>query len=226
MDDLDVRHPRQGSAQAHIPPFDPPPEGWPASESFDHVLARARAFDQSALTLLYRRFMPLVYRYVLARVGDIHHAEDLTSEVFFAAIEQMSTTRAQDELGFVAWLLGIARNKVALHFRQQRAHPEGSFTIAEHDRPSSSADDGDPLAIITTRESWDEVVSALNRLTEEQRAVLLYRCILGYATEDVARLMRKRPGTIRALQFRALASLARLLGITPRHDRSGKEGRS
>ncbi|MGZ3603003.1 MAG: RNA polymerase sigma factor, partial [Ktedonobacterales bacterium] len=65
----------------------------------------------------------------------------------------------------------------------------------------------------TARESWSEVVRALNLLTEEQRSVVLYRCVLGYPTDDVARLMEKQPGTIRALQFRALASLARHLGL-------------
>jgi RNA polymerase sigma factor (sigma-70 family) len=75
----------------------------------------------------------------------------------------------------------------------------------------ASAEEGDPLAIITAREDWAEVVSALNTLTDDQRNVVLYRCLLGYTTEEVAQLLEKRPGAIRALQFRALTSLVRLL---------------
>ncbi len=48
-------------------------------------------------------------------------------------------------------------------------------------------------------------------MPEEQRTVLLYRCVLGYDTGEVARLLGRQAGAVRALQFRALSSLARLL---------------
>ncbi len=85
--------------------------------------------------------------------------------------------------------------------------------------PQAVGDEDDPLTIITARESWSVVSSAPQRLTEEQRSVVLYRCVLGYSTEDVAALLQKRPKAIRALQSRALASLARHLGINPQAGR-------
>jgi RNA polymerase sigma-70 factor (ECF subfamily) len=185
---------------------------WPPTLPFGLALERARALDRSALGMLYRRFLPVVYRYVLARVGTVHAAEDVASETFFAAIEDIGAMRAHDELTFAAWVLGIARNKVAMHFRRLRTHPEAPQALPEDEQPLAVAAEGDPLAIITARESWSEVVAGLNRLTEEQRAVVLYRCVLGYSTEDVARLLEKQPNAVRALQFRALASLARHLG--------------
>jgi RNA polymerase sigma-70 factor (ECF subfamily) len=186
---------------------------WPPAQPFARVLDRARALDSAATGQLYARFLPVVYRYVLARVGDVHTAEDLTSDTFIAMVEQISATRAQDELSFAAWLLGIARNKVLMHYRRRRTGPTFAPELDDDAHPSASAEEDDPLAIITARESWSEVVGALNRLTEEQRAVVLYRCVLGYSTEEVAGLMGKKAGTIRALQFRALASLARLLKV-------------
>ncbi len=199
---------------------------WPPESPFHVVLAQARALHPTALSHLYRRFLPVVYRYTLARIGDVHAAEDATSETFMAMVEGIHNTRAIDELGFAAWVLGIARNKVALHFRKARTRPEGQLGLDEDRHPHAIADGGDPLDVITVRESWSEVVAALNLLTEEQRTVVLYRCVLGYSTEDVARLMDKRSGTIRALQFRALASLARHLADGPTHtvdnDRPGR----
>jgi RNA polymerase sigma factor (sigma-70 family) len=194
---------------------------WPPALPFALVLERARMLDQASIGLLYKRFLPVVYRYVLSRVAHIPQAEDVTADTFFAMIEGIKTTRAQDELGFIAWLLGIARNKVALHFRHLRGMPAFQSDLPEAAEPLTNADEDDPLTIITSRETWSEVVQALHRLTEEQRAVVLYRCILGYATSDVAQLLDKRPGTIRALQFRALASLARHLGLAER-DASSK----
>ena len=188
---------------------------WPTSEPFEEVLQRSREADHQALSLLYRRFLPVVYRYILVRIGDPHYAEDLTSDTFFAMVEGITGTRASDELSFAAWLLGIARNKVAMHFRRLRTRVE----VWQDELASSSADiqavgdEDDPLTIITARESWATVADALARLTEEQRTVVLYRCVLGFSTEDVATLLEKRPKAIRALQSRALASLARHLGI-------------
>jgi RNA polymerase sigma factor (sigma-70 family) len=186
---------------------------WPPAQPFALVLDRARALDSAAVGQLYSRFLPVVYRFVLARVSDVHIAEDLTSDTFFAMVEQIGSTRAQDELSFAAWLLGIARNKVLMHYRRRKTGPTFAPELDDEAHPTAYAEEDDPLAIITAKESWSEVVVALNQLTEEQRTVVLYRCVLGYSTDEVAQLMEKKPGTIRALQFRALASLARLLNL-------------
>lgn len=184
---------------------------WPPALPFEQTLRQAQAADQQAMGMLYKRFLPVVYRYALAHVGDVHAAEDVTSETFFTIVEHISETRARDELGFVAWALGIARNKVAMHFRRQRARPDAQFLSDQLDFIGHQPHERDPLEVITARESWGEVVAALDRLTEEQRAVILYRSVLGYSAEDVGQLLGKQPGAVRALQFRALASLARFL---------------
>lgn len=198
---------------------------WPPALPFGLALERARALDQSALGMLYHRFMPVVYRYALARVGSVHSAEDVTSETFLAVVTGIGSMRAHDELTFAAWVLGIARHKVATHFRRQRTLPETRESLPEGEQPFAVADEDDPLAIITARESWAEVVAGLNKLTDEQRSVVLYRCVLGYPTEDVAQLLDKQPNAIRALQFRALASLARHLSAKDTTTKPNKQRR-
>jgi RNA polymerase sigma-70 factor (ECF subfamily) len=92
------------------------------------------------------------------------------------------------------------------------------------------ADEDDPLAVLTARERWSDIVVALNTLTEEQQAVVLYRCVLGYSAEDVGELLGKQAGAVRALQFRALSSLAQRLSakdtgsppVVSRHPPSAK----
>ncbi len=188
---------------------------WPPELPFLDVLEKARAYDQTSIGMLYRRFLPAVYRYVLGRTGDVHSSEDVTADTFLAMVESVSATRAQDELTFAAWLLGIARNKVAMYFRKRRGNMDVQVEWSEDDQPATGADEGDPLRIIAARESWHEVVAAMQKLTEEQRTVILYRCVLGYPAEDVGKLMDKQPGTVRALQFRALSSLSRQLKKNP-----------
>jgi len=203
---------------------------WPPDLPFAVVLQRARQRDQQAISALYKRFLPVVYRYVLARVDDPHLAEDLTADTFFAMVKDIGGARASEELAFSAWVLSIARSKVAQHFRRQHTRTNVEREMAPAAEPQTSDDEDDPLAIITARESWGTVTSALSRLTEDQRAVVLYRCVLEYSAEEVADLLGKQPGTIRALQFRALASLARHLGIEKSdrqasHTRPGAEER-
>jgi RNA polymerase sigma factor (sigma-70 family) len=95
-------------------------DDWPPASPFALVLQRARQQDQQALSALYKRFLPVVYRFVLARVDDPHLAEDLTADTFFAVVKDIGATRASDELGFSAWMLGIARSRIAQHFRRQQ----------------------------------------------------------------------------------------------------------
>jgi RNA polymerase sigma-70 factor, ECF subfamily len=208
-------------------PDDEPPDEPPqvvAPVPFAEVLARARALDKAALALIYQRYVPLVYRYIAARVRDMHVAEDLTSEVFVSTVAHIARVRSDDELTFAAWILRIARNAVFGYFRKARAQPPLGSVEQAHDEIAASAEGGDPLGIVTAREDWSEVVAALHQLTEDQRNVLLYRTVLGYTTEEVAHLLGKRSGTIRALQFRALTSLARLLDRARDMAERGAEG--
>jgi RNA polymerase sigma-70 factor, ECF subfamily len=232
--------PRESST-GDEPPDDEPPhapvrlatraEDAPAAAASDtafaQVLEQARALDKAALATIYQRYVPLIYRYIAARVRDTHVTEDLTSEVFVNAVTNIAGLRADDELTFAAWLLRIARNVVFGHYRKSRARPPVGSVERIADEPAASAEAGDPLDVVTAREDWSEVVVALHQLTEDQRNVLLYRTVLGYTTDEVARLLGKRTGTIRALQFRALASLARLLDL-PRdaHASAGTEPRA
>jgi RNA polymerase sigma-70 factor (ECF subfamily) len=200
---------RRGGGEALSEPWPPDPE-----VSFASIIARARALDDDALSLLYRRYLPVVYRFVVVRVADVQVAEDVTSETFLGMVDTIERVRATDELSFAAWLLGIARHKVAEHYRRLQMRPPLHPAGEPWDEPLALAEAGDPLGVVTARESWAEVVAALQQLTEEQRTVLLYRCVLDYKTEQVARLLDRQPGAIRAVLFRALSTLARLLAAS------------
>ena len=153
----------------------------------------------------------MIYRFLHSRTGNTALAEDLTSDTFFAIMESLSALRAQDELGFATWALGIARNKLAMHFRRIKTRPEVSIDVADMAEPTTVADEGDPLAVLTARERWADVVAALNQLTPEQRETLWRRCLLGESADEVAHAMGKPTNAIYGLQFRALTALARYL---------------
>lgn len=188
---------------------------------FGRLLDQARHSEAEALSVLYRQFLPGVFGYIAARVPDRATAEDLTSEVFLHMVEGISRLRTQEEAGFAAWLLQIARISVAGYYRQRERQPtvmswaSTSWDEADEDQayrtlpPPPLATD--PAHQAEVLEEWHEVVEAINTLTEEQRLVLVSRLILGYDVETVGRMLGKKGNAIKALQFRALQSLHRLL---------------
>jgi RNA polymerase sigma-70 factor (ECF subfamily) len=188
---------------------------------FEQMLVCAKKGDREAITALYQHFVSGVFGYIAARVPDRPTAEDLTSEVFLKMIEGIGKVRTTEEAGIAAWLLKIARVTVAGYYRQREKQPEfisltpvngeADAGISEGYTPFVNHPDTDPVLCSEAREDWDAVVRAINCLTEEQRQVLVGRLILGYDLATVARMMGKQANAIKALQFRALQSLNRLL---------------
>jgi RNA polymerase sigma-70 factor, ECF subfamily len=189
-------------------------------EAIERLLDRAREGEDEALSILYNQFLPGIFGYIAIRVPDRTTAEDLTSEVFLQMIEGIHQLRAKDEAGFTAWLLRIARIVVAGYYRKREkqpmlvALPTDSYdeTQREHSNLAASHPNSDPASWAEAREDWHVVVQAINLLTEKQRQVLVGRLILGYDVAAVARMLGIKANAIKALQFRALHSLQRLLG--------------
>jgi len=191
--------------------------------TFGRQLDLARQGDSEALDRLYRQFLPGVFAYIAARVADRATAEDLTAEVFLKMVEGISKVRASEEASFTAWVFRIARITVAGYYRQREAQPalvslDPAYWGEEAEArdalslPATSPE-ADPVRWAEAREEWGQVASAINALTEEQRQVLISRLIMGYDVATVARMLGKKANAVKALQFRALRSLYRLLGI-------------
>ena len=205
----------------------PPSPGSNSSDQAEQPPSLARQLDGArrgepeALSALYREFLPVVFGYIAARVPDRTTAEDLTSEVFLKMVEGISRLRATEKAGFAAWILQIARISVAGYYRNREGQPTvvslTSTTWEEEGEegahlalpPASRA--SDPATQAEAREAWGEVVAAINTLSEEQRQVLVSRLVLGYDVETVGRMLGKKGTAIKAVQFRALHTLHRLL---------------
>jgi RNA polymerase sigma factor (sigma-70 family) len=199
---------------------------------FAQLVVRARRHDEDAVAALYQRALPTIYRYVLTRSKRPDLVEDIVADVFLTMVESIGDLRANHEAGFFAWLLRIAQAKVARALQQavqqtrQQATLETEYDSAWLD-PALVAHDlaSDPQAMHEWREAVQELGVALGTLSEEQQIVVIGRFLEGYSIEELAQGMGKRPGAIRALQFRALDTLAQRLGGYHRPHRGGKGGR-
>ena len=168
------------------------------------VIERARNGDVAAFGEIYDTHVDSVYRYLLYRVREPSDAEDLTSEVFTRAFANIHRYRWQGK-SFLAWLYTIARNAVTDRRRRDRPTVEldNAYGLAAE---GPTAHDRAVLG-----EEVDALRGAVKHLTGEQQEVLVLRFIENMSSREVATILGKNEGAIRALQFRALGRLRKIL---------------
>jgi RNA polymerase sigma factor (sigma-70 family) len=201
--------------------------------AFAELMGKARQHDEEAVVTLYRRALPVIYRYVLAHLGQPDLAEDVVSDVFLVMVESIEQLRTEQEAGFYAWLLQIAQRKVARVVQQQqhqRFHqiPLSMSPEEEEETTREELADhypaSDPIAVQEWQETIEELQRALDTLSQEQQIVVTGRFLADQSIEDLAQALNKRPGAIRALQFRALGKLAKSLGLKNNRHQEPKGG--
>ncbi|WP_131742989.1 sigma-70 family RNA polymerase sigma factor [Actinomadura roseirufa] len=176
------------------------------AETLKALVLRARDGDAEAFGSLYDHYVELVYRYVYYRVGSHSLTEDLTSETFLRALRRICDFHWQGK-DFGAWLVTIARNLVTDHFKSGRYRLEVSTAdLVEPDRPQEG-----PERVVLDSMTNRTLLAAVRRLGSEQQECVVLRFLHGLSVAETALIMGKKTGAIKALQYRAVRSLARML---------------
>jgi RNA polymerase sigma-70 factor (ECF subfamily) len=181
----------------------------------ERLVEDARGGDPRAFGRLFDHYHGSVYRYIVSRVHRPTDAEDLTQLVFVKALEALPRYEARG-VPFGGWLFRLARNAVIDHVRTHREHA-ALDAAAEH-----PGGDAGPDEVVAVRQALDEVAVALEALTEEQREAIALRFFAGLSAREAAEVMGKQEGTVRGLQFRAIAAMRRTLGIDDPETASGE----
>lgn len=153
----------------------------------------------TALRSLYDQALPHVYGYLLSRCGQPDLAEELTAETFLAGVD--AVRKEQPALPSTAWLIGVARHKLADHWRRQAREQRHLQSVAE---PSTAAED-----------PWDERLDALrardvlHQLAVHHRAALTLRYVDDLAVPEVAVLLGRSLHATEALLVRARRAFRR-----------------
>ena len=161
---------------------------------------RVRPDPALGLLTLYDEALPQVYGYLLARCGDTGLAEDLTAESFLAAVHAVRQPGAPGPT--VAWLIGVARHKLADHWRRAERERRGLRLIGDE---AVGADD--PWEAELDRIRAREVLA---RLGPHHRAALTLRYLDGLPVPEVARHLARTTGATEALLVRARAAFRRI----------------
>jgi RNA polymerase sigma-70 factor, ECF subfamily len=174
--------------------------------AIERLVQEARDGDAWAFGLLFDHYHLPIHRYIASRVHRPSDAEDLTQLVFVKALEALPRYESRG-IPFGGWLFRLARNTVIDHVRTRHDHVDLDAAIGQAGR------DAGPDEITVTRQELDQVAEALAALTDEQRDAIALRFFAGLSAREAAEVMGKQEGTIRGLQFRAIAALRRKLGI-------------
>jgi len=168
------------------------------------LVHQAKSGNAEAFGELYDAYVERVYRYIYFRVTDDQTTEDLTSQVFLKAWEHLDRYKPGGS-PFIAWLYTIARNAVIDFYRTRKQtvplEEVGALALEEEALDDRMDRQFDVLALRT----------GMQQLTEEQQQVLTLKFIAKLSTQEVAHMMGKREGAVRALQMRALQTLAKYM---------------
>ena len=168
-----------------------------------------RNLDSQAVAAIYDQYFSEVYRYVRYRINDESTAEDIASDVFVRLLEAAQRNHGP-QTNLRGWLIATASNAVNDHLRRKYRRPTQVLSDSMPDGGASVH------AEVDLREQNRAVRLAYAQLTPEQQHVLALRFGQGYSLEETASHLRKNVNAVKALQFRALASLQRQIGEVSR----------
>lgn len=176
-------------------------------QSEENLVRRAQNNDQEAFAQLYEEYFDKIYRYLALRIGNEMEAEDMTQQVFLNALRSISSFRWRG-VPFSAWLYRIAHNQAVDHLRKKKKR-----TSVPLDESLATSDDN-PQSATERKLDIEQLLSATKQLTEAQREAISLRFTSELSIAQVARVMGKSQGAVKALQHSAIGALRRTILVT------------
>jgi RNA polymerase sigma-70 factor, ECF subfamily len=168
----------------------------------DDVLIQRAQQDPAAFEPLYERYVAQIYAYCFYRIGNAQDAEDVTARAFYQALTHLNRYTARG-VPFAAWLFRIAHNLVANWHRDTSRRHSVSLDAA--------IDTPDPGRSLTDRaegnEETHDLWEVIRRLPPERQQLLVLKFVDEMSTEQIAVIMGRSEGAVKALLHRTLVSM-------------------
>jgi RNA polymerase sigma-70 factor (ECF subfamily) len=165
-----------------------------------------------ALDELYARYSGLVVAYLRGQ-GAVD-PEDLASEVFVGVVRGLHSFEG-DEVSFRSWLLVIAHRRLLDDRRRRDRKPADAVQPHRLHAVPDAGQMGDVEGAALERLGTARVFGALDRLTDDQRTVVLLHTVGGLTLPQIAEMLGKRLDAVKSLHRRGLAAAARALQAAP-----------
>lgn len=173
----------------------------------ESVAVGVRSGDPDALAHVYRVLSGPLTAWLRSQVRDPQLAEDLSTETFLKLVRGCRTLEG-GPLQIRSWLYRVAQRNVIDHRRRRSRRPDEDLTGDIGEGPEVVVDIAD---IVIETDGTERMIQALRRLSPEQAQVLTLRFIGELTAPEVAEVLGKTEGAVRALQHRAVTALAKLI---------------
>lgn len=172
----------------------------------ERLVKRAKERDEVAFAMLYEANFNKIYRYCIIRVGNEMEAEDMAQQVFMRALESIDSYKWQGA-PFSAWLFRIAHNQVVDYHRKRVKR----ITAPLEEGLSVPCEGNDPVEQVEQSFNMAQLATCMRHLTDAQQQVISLRFTSELPITEVAKIMGKSEGAIKALQHSAILSLRRVM---------------
>ena len=156
---------------------------------------------------LYKQFMPRVFRYISYQVGDVHLAEDLTSEVFEKALTGFGSYRS-DKASFFTWLMSIARHTVIDHYRASRR----GQTIPLEEAAELSSKSASPEEEAIRKEELQRLQTYLAELPQQEREIISLKFGAELTNRQIAGMLSLSESNVGTILYRTVRKLRNSFG--------------
>ncbi len=167
------------------------------------LLKSAKRFDPGALAYIYEQLSPVIYRYSYRLLGSKQIAEDCVSDTFLRFLSALEAKKGPNE-NLKSYLYRSAHNWIIDYYRNRsRTESEITDEFADHKENVES--------LTENRTRIVETINALERLTIDQKEIILLRYGEDLPIKQISGITQKSPGAVKALLHRATNTLQKEL---------------
>jgi RNA polymerase sigma-70 factor (ECF subfamily) len=168
------------------------------------TLVNKQTIDREMLVGIYEQHNAELYRYAYRLLGNRDLAEECVAETFSRFLQSIAKRRnAIDNVR--AYLFRMAHNWITDHYRSS------SPTALPLEREVLEDASNNPARVVAKEMERERIRATIRQLPEDQQRVIALRVLEELSHEEVAVILGKTPEATRALQYRAMKTLRRML---------------
>lgn len=188
--------------------------------SDEELFEAIKAGDGDALSLLYDRYSPMVYRISKRLIEDDREVQEVVQDVFTRLWTTSARYPAYGE--FDQWLCVIARRIAIDHLRREKRHAD--VQLANVETYSDCPDTYEATEMAVDRKLLkEELLSAIGKLREDQQVILHRAYFLGYTLREIATSLQVPVGTVKTRLHQGLMSLRATMASWEKEENSGQD---
>lgn len=176
------------------------------------LVERFQCGDVSAYNLLVEKYKDRIYEIIYSHIRNVEDAYDLSQEVFIKVFKGLN--RFKKKSSFYTWLYSIAINVCIDYSRKNKGHlmvPIEEWTQSESFDTFNIENSYSPSKTLELKELKHQLAWAIDQLPPNQKAVFIMKRQQGLSLDEIAKILGRSVGTVKAHLFHATSKLASLL---------------